>query len=43
MADGWRVIRVLKDTPTSEILARLDDSLRASGWRPDYRANRLAT
>lgn len=34
MADGWRVIRVLKDTPTSEILARLDDALRSRGWRP---------
>jgi hypothetical protein len=43
MADGWRVIRVLKDTPTSEIHSRLDDALRASGWRPDYGANRLAT
>jgi hypothetical protein len=38
MADGWRVIRVLKDTPTSEILARLDDALRVGGWRPDYGA-----
>jgi hypothetical protein len=38
MADGWRVIRVLKDTPTSEILARLDDALRSRGWRPHYRA-----
>jgi hypothetical protein len=43
MADGWRVIRVLKDTPTSEILARLDDALRVGGWRPDYGAKRLAT
>jgi hypothetical protein len=43
MADGWRVIRVVKDTPTAEILARLDDALRASGWRPDYRATRRAT
>jgi hypothetical protein len=34
MADGWRVIRVLKETPTSEILARLDDALRSRGWRP---------
>ena len=43
MADGWRVIRVLKETPTSEILARLDDALRARGWRPDYSPGRLAT
>ncbi|MGY4859637.1 hypothetical protein [Cryobacterium sp. AP23] len=43
MADGWRVIRVLKDTPTSEILARLDDALRSRGWQPDYIVNRLAT
>ena len=43
MADGWRVIRVLKDTPTSEILARLDDALRSRGWRPDYTVNRLTT
>ena len=43
MADGWRVIRVLKETPTSEILARLDDALRARGWRPDYGPGRLAT
>jgi hypothetical protein len=43
MADGWRVIRVLKDTPTSEILARLDDALRSRGWRPPYSDNRHAT
>ena len=36
MAEGWRVIRVLKDTPTAEILARLDDALRSRGWRPNY-------
>jgi len=39
MADGWRVIRVLKDTPTTEILARLDDALRSRGWRPNYSAD----
>ena len=39
MADGWRVIRVLKDTPTSEILARVDDALRSRGWRPHYGAH----
>jgi hypothetical protein len=43
MADGWRVIRVLKDTPTSEILARLDDALRSRGWRPGYGSNRVTT
>ncbi|MCU1447115.1 hypothetical protein [Cryobacterium sp.] len=43
MADGWRVIRVLKDTPTSEILARLDDALRSRGWRPNHIAARRAT
>jgi hypothetical protein len=43
MADGWRVIRVLKDTPTAEILARLDDALRSRGWRPDYGTRRVAT
>jgi hypothetical protein len=43
MADGWRVIRVLKDTPTAEILARLDDALRSRGWRPDYLIHRRAT
>jgi hypothetical protein len=39
MADGWRVIRVLKDTPTAEVLARLDDALRSRGWRPNYSAD----
>ncbi|QYF73816.1 hypothetical protein [Cryobacterium sp. PAMC25264] len=39
MADGWRVIRVVKDTPTSEILARVDDALRSRGWRPYYGAH----
>ena len=43
MADGWRVIRVLKDTPKPEILARLDEALRSRGWRPDYVVDRLAT
>ena len=43
MADGWRVIRVLKETPTSEVLARLDDALRSRGWRPDHGPARLAT
>lgn len=43
MADGWRVIRVLKDTPTADILARLDDALRSRGWHPDHPVNRRAT
>ena len=43
MADGWRVIRVLKDTPTSEILSRLDDALRSRGWRPQPSDHRLST
>lgn len=43
MAEGWRVIRVLKATPTAEILARLDDALRCRGWRPDYGPGRVAT
>lgn len=37
MAEDWRVIRVLKDTPDAEVLARLDQALRSRGWRPGIR------
>lgn len=37
MAEGWRVIRVLKETPAAEIIARVDQALRSRGWRPDIR------
>lgn len=33
-ADGWRVIRATKATDPAEVLARLDEALRARGWRP---------
>ncbi|WP_240694551.1 DUF559 domain-containing protein [Cryobacterium sp. SO1] len=33
-ADGWRVIRATKATHPAEVLARLDEALRARGWRP---------
>ncbi|WP_120338025.1 hypothetical protein [Cryobacterium soli] len=34
MAEDWRVIRVLKETPDAEVLARLEQALRSRGWRP---------
>jgi len=34
MAEDWRVIRVLKDTPDAEVVARVDQALRSRGWRP---------
>jgi very-short-patch-repair endonuclease len=37
MAEGWRVIRVLKDTPDAEVVARVDRALRSRGWRPGIR------
>jgi len=33
-ADGWRVVRATKATRPSEVLSRLDEALRARGWRP---------
>ncbi|TFC05493.1 DUF559 domain-containing protein [Cryobacterium adonitolivorans] len=33
-AAGWRVIRAAKGTRPAEILSRLDEALRARGWRP---------
>lgn len=33
-ADGWRVIRATKAMNPTEVLARLDDALRARGWHP---------
>ncbi|ASD21174.1 hypothetical protein B7495_02900 [Cryobacterium sp. LW097] len=37
MAEDWRVIRVLKETPDAEVLSRLDQALRSRGWRPGSR------
>ena len=38
MAEDWRVIRVLKETPDAEVISRLDQALRSRGWRPGVRA-----
>lgn len=38
MAEDWRVIRVLKETPDAEVISRLDQALRSRGWRPGIRA-----
>lgn len=37
MAEDWRVIRVLKNTPNGEIIARVDQALRSRGWHPGVR------
>jgi len=39
MAEDWRVIRVLKETPDAEIIARVDQALRYRGWRRGIRPN----
>jgi hypothetical protein len=33
-AAGWRVSRATKTTTSADVLARLDEALRARGWRP---------
>ncbi|WEO78105.1 hypothetical protein BJQ94_03440 [Cryobacterium sp. SO2] len=38
MAEDWRVIRVLKDTPDADVIARVDQALRSRGWRPHSRS-----
>jgi hypothetical protein len=34
MAEDWRVIRVFKGTPDAEVVVRVEQALRARGWRP---------
>ena len=44
---GWDAVRVIKEDPPAEVIARVEESLRARGWRgeianPQPRTRRLS-